>query len=63
MKISDYGVKEVWNLKTTLLALFGIRTVKAISFHHTFKIAVVGVPPWRSLKTSDFYNKNCYELQ
>lgn len=63
MKISDYGVKEIWTLKTMFLAMFGIRTVRAISFHHSFNIAVVGVPPWRPLKASDFHNKKCYELQ
>lgn len=62
MKVSDFGVKEVWNLKTILLAFVGVRTVQAVSNIHSFEIAIVGVPPWRALCAKDFFEKKCYEL-
>lgn len=61
MELRDYGVTEVWTPKTTFLAFFGIRTVQAVNRYHSFTIAIVGVPPWRSLKPSDFHEKRCYE--
>lgn len=63
MNVGAYGVQEVWTPKTILFALFGIRIVRAINRNHDFNIAVIGVPPWRSLKGSDFHNKKCYELE
>lgn len=61
-KLSEFGIKEVWNLETVLLAFFGIRRVRFVNQYTKLEIAIVGVPPWRSLRSDDLYNKRCYEL-
>lgn len=63
MKLGAYGLIEVRTFKTFLYSLIGIRTVQAVNRQHSFKLIVVGVPPWRPLEKSDIDTKKCYEVK
>lgn len=64
MKVSDFGIKEVWNTKATFLAFLGMRLVQSVSvYSNGIKILIVGVPPWRTLRADDLYKKRCYEVK
>lgn len=63
MEIHEYGIEEFWTPKTIFMAFFGVRTVRATSKYGNYKIVILGVPPWRALRTKDLYEKRCYEVK
>lgn len=63
----ECGIREVINWKTSILAIFGIRTIEFVyerqKGQNLPRIALIGVPPWRSLRKTDLSDKYWYELR
>lgn len=57
MKLSDLALSENTGVTAFLTSLVFMRLVTLQTPYYTKTHVVLGVPPWRRLKTSDIYNK------
>lgn len=63
MKTKELAMKELRGFLPGLLALISIRLLKLNNSYYPATYVVMGVPPWRKLRSKDMWDKYSFEIE